>query len=89
LLLPHKSPTTQCPITCRRYVTSPEADRAEGLCGAAARRSAAEPEALASSADAHTCCYGQLRRLGVFDPRRLGGIWLPIVPLVQRFWRML
>jgi len=32
-------------ITYRAYVTSPEADRAEGLCGVAARCSAAEPEA--------------------------------------------
>ena len=32
-------------ITYRAYVTSPEANRAEGLCGGAARRSAAEPEA--------------------------------------------
>jgi hypothetical protein len=38
-------------------VTSPEADGAEGLCGAAARRSAAEPEAPASGADAHTRSY--------------------------------
>ena len=32
-------------ITYRAYVTSSEANRAEGLCGGAARRSAAEPEA--------------------------------------------
>ena len=32
-------------ITCCAYVTSPEANGAEGLCGEAARRSAAEPEA--------------------------------------------
>ena len=31
-------------ITYRAYVTSPEANRAEGLCGGAARSSAAEPE---------------------------------------------
>jgi hypothetical protein len=32
-------------ITCRAYVTSPEDNRAEGLCGAAARCSAVQPEA--------------------------------------------
>jgi hypothetical protein len=32
-------------ITYRAYVTSPEANKDEGLCGEAARRSAAEPEA--------------------------------------------
>ena len=32
-------------ITCCAYVTSPEANKDEGLCGIAARRSAAEPEA--------------------------------------------
>ena len=36
---------SQLRITCRAYVTSPEANRAEGLCGGAARRSAAQPEA--------------------------------------------
>jgi hypothetical protein len=35
----------QLRITYRAYVTSPEANRAEGLCGGAARRSAAQPEA--------------------------------------------
>jgi hypothetical protein len=44
-------------ITYRAYVTSPEANGAEGLCGGAARRSAAEPKAPASGADAHTRCY--------------------------------
>ena len=32
-------------ITYRAYVTSPEANKAEGPCGGAARRSAAKPEA--------------------------------------------
>jgi hypothetical protein len=32
-------------ITYRAYVTSPEANKDEGLCGEAARRSAAQPEA--------------------------------------------
>ena len=32
-------------ITCCAYVTSPEANKDEGLCGGAARRSAAQPEA--------------------------------------------
>ena len=38
------SPIMALRITFRVYVTSPEADRAEGLCGGAARRSAAKPE---------------------------------------------
>ena len=37
-------------ITYRAYVTSPEANRAEGLCGGAARRSAAKPEAPSEAA---------------------------------------
>ncbi len=36
-----------------------------GRCGAAARRSAAAPEAPASGADAHTRCYTQLRVFSV------------------------
>jgi hypothetical protein len=40
-----ESESAQLPITCRAYVTSPEANKDEGLCGGAARRSAAQPEA--------------------------------------------
>jgi len=47
---------------------APEPNQGEGPCGGAARRSAAEPEAPASGADAHTSCYGQLRqRIGLLS----------------------
>jgi hypothetical protein len=49
-------------ITCSTYVTGPEPNQGEGPCGGAARRSAAEPEAPASGADAPTRCYVTLRQ---------------------------
>jgi regulator of protease activity HflC (stomatin/prohibitin superfamily) len=44
----------------------PEANKAEGPCGGAARCSAAEPEAPAKGADAHSRCYGTLRHWSQF-----------------------
>ena len=45
MILGDESQFAQLRITYRAYVTSPKANRAEGLCGEAARRSAAQPEA--------------------------------------------
>ena len=49
-------------ITYRAYVTSPEANRAEGLCGGAARRSAAEPEAPSEAPMHIRAVMGRTRR---------------------------
>ena len=61
LLYTSRNSLAQLRITDRGYVTSPETNKDEGLCGGAARRSAAEPEAPRRGAEAHTSCYGTLR----------------------------